>query len=186
MVVLVDHKGVKIQKLNSSFSGDNISASDGDLYGGGKVKTKLIRRTLVKEFDDCFFFFNTFTNVTFEAKREENISVQEYIEQNQDVLVENGVLCVSDEAYYEMMDFFYYRDANNTKSIAITDALSFDCNLRCVYCMQQNTPNVAVKLSPEERILLWKNILEILNAEELSVCLFGFSFVTIRTHFNCW
>lgn len=71
------------------------------------------------------------------------------------------------------MDYFLHRDLTNTDNITITDAMWFDCNLRCVYCMQQNTPQSREIIAYQQRSLLWKRIMELLNSKSISICLFG-------------
>lgn len=60
-----------------------------------------------------------------------------------------------------------------TTNLMITDALTYDCNLRCVYCMQQNTFKDVQELSPAEKEKIWKTLYTITGASSLSVCFFG-------------
>ena len=99
------------------------------------METKLIKKTFVKEYKNTYFFFNAFTNATLEVEKGNWTSPEEYVEKNYDELIDSGVLCYTEEAYYELMKFFYNRDTTNTLSLTVTDAASYDCNLRCVYCM---------------------------------------------------
>ena len=137
------------------------------------METKLIKKTFVKEYKNTYFFFNAFTNATLEVEKGNWTSPEEYVEKNYDELIDSGVLCYTEEAYYELMKFFYNRDTTNTLSLTVTDAASYDCNLRCVYCMQQNTPNKVKSIEPEERAEVYRSLMEILNAESLSICFFG-------------
>jgi len=137
------------------------------------METKIFRRTLYKEYDDKYFFFNSFTNSIATIKKNYGDNFDDILAKNENYLLEEGVIFQDVESYYELMDFFYHKYTVDTSHITITDAPYFSCNLKCVYCMQQNTPLSINDMSPEERFDLWKQIFNILSAEKLSVCLFG-------------
>lgn len=61
----------------------------------------------------------------------------------------------------------------NETALQITDAFSYKCNLRCVYCMQQNIHEVDKRMDPEERVAEWKYLMELHDVDKLNVCLFG-------------
>lgn len=67
----------------------------------------------------------------------------------------------------------YNSSSHNTNRLVITDALSFNCNLKCIYCMQQNTFKNVKMLTPEEKVDLWRKLLELYHCDELDIYLFG-------------
>lgn len=70
-------------------------------------------------------------------------------------------------------EFFTKRDAYNTDILFFTDAMSYDCNFSCVYCMQQNTFKDVAPLSPRDRAQAWETIRRTFNSEGIVPCLFG-------------
>ena len=61
----------------------------------------------------------------------------------------------------------------NSHTLQITDAFSYQCNLKCVYCMQQNIHEAPQRMSPEQRIDEWISLMQLHNVDDLDVCLFG-------------
>ncbi len=61
----------------------------------------------------------------------------------------------------------------NDNTLQITDAFSYKCNLKCVYCMQQNIHEVDKRMDPYDRVMEWKNLMSLHNANKLNACLFG-------------
>nr|WP_255557543.1 radical SAM protein [Bulleidia sp. zg-1006] len=55
----------------------------------------------------------------------------------------------------------------------ITDASSYKCNLRCVYCMQQNTFKDVKEISVKERVDIWQNLIEASGLQSATIVLFG-------------
>lgn len=137
------------------------------------MKTKVIDKTFVKEYDHSYFLFNAFTNCTLEISKVDVPNLQQYLDKEMNNLLAEGVFCPSDTSYYELADFFIKRDTTNTENLTITDAATFDCNLRCVYCMQQNTNQRCELIPPKQRIKIWMQVMSLLNSSSLSVCLFG-------------
>ena len=58
-------------------------------------------------------------------------------------------------------------------NLMITDAVTYKCNLNCVYCMQQNTFKNVKELLPEERVEIWKLLYDITASDSISVAFFG-------------
>ena len=102
--------------------------------------------------------------------------IDETIRMHKADLIQKCVLFQDVEAsidYNGISDFFTKRDAYNTQVVYITDAMSFECNFSCVYCMQQNTFRDVTPLSPKERALTWEKIRHSLNAQNIVLYLFG-------------
>ncbi len=58
--------------------------------------------------------------------------------------------------------------------LIVIDAWTFDCNLACTYCMQQNVrKNSYPILKPEERVNIWDQIRKILRKDYMDILLFG-------------
>lgn len=103
-------------------------------------------------------------------------SIEETIRTHKADLIEKCVLLQDVEPsinYNGISDFFTKRDAYNTNTVYITDAMSFECNFNCVYCMQQNTFRDVTPLSPKDRVLTWEKIRHSLNSQNIVLYLFG-------------
>lgn len=57
--------------------------------------------------------------------------------------------------------------------LMITDALTYKCNLKCVYCMQQNTFKHVNELNFIQRVDIWQQLYNITASDCISICFFG-------------
>jgi uncharacterized protein len=74
---------------------------------------------------------------------------------------------------HEVNRYFNNKIKYDLQKLYITDVFSFDCNLKCLYCMQQNRNKKQDIMSPTERVNLWKRIYEIFWPREVVITLFG-------------
>ncbi len=95
-------------------------------------------------------------------------------EKQKEELINEGVLLPKDVNGPAIARYIIntIKHANET-DLQITDAFSYRCNLKCVYCMQQNIHEVDRRMKPYDRVKEWKNLMGIHNANKLNVCLFG-------------
>lgn len=68
---------------------------------------------------------------------------------------------------------FIINSCKSTDALQLTEAFSYSCNLKCVYCIQQNIKEKPVLMSPRKRIDEWKQLMNLHNVSKINVCLFG-------------
>lgn len=89
-------------------------------------------------------------------------------------LINSGVFLPENVDGPSLSRFIIHRIKNsNQDCLQITDAFSYACNLKCVYCMQQNIHNTCKKMDPSSRVEEWQKLMELHQAKFLNVCLFG-------------
>lgn len=58
-------------------------------------------------------------------------------------------------------------------SVSLTDALSFRCNLDCVYCPLRNVAGEIPEMTPEERTAIWQEVADAFSVKKFPLTLFG-------------
>ncbi len=135
------------------------------------METKLYKKTFAKRFNNELLLFNAFNNET--AVIPFKGSVELSIENHREYLISNNVIYEDLNIYKAIGDYFINSTKYSLNTITITDCPWFSCNLRCIYCMQQNTPSTIKYLKFEDRFKVWKSIANLSQAENINVCLFG-------------
>lgn len=126
----------------------------------------------VLELENHYFLFNPYTRSRANLLKEDS-SFDALVEKYSIQLESDAVIFKNEFNYNKISNFFINKERYNLRRVRITDAFSFDCNLKCVYCMQQNTEVSNEKLSPQERAYLWKQINDSFGAEGIDLTLFG-------------
>lgn len=126
----------------------------------------------VLELENHFFLFNPYTRSRANLIKE-NIDLENLIKKYSTELESKAVIFNKNFNFNKISNFFINKERYNLKRVRITDAFSFSCNLKCVYCMQQNTATKADQLSPTERAYLWKTIKDSFGSECIDLTLFG-------------
>lgn len=118
--------------------------------------------------------FNPYLMTTSQVPLIDN-DVRASVQRAEEELLSQNVL-MSDASitdYNSLSDFFVNQSALSVDTLSFTDALSYQCNFRCVYCMQQNTYRDIHPLPPEEKVQMWQDVLTAFGARNLSLTLFG-------------
>lgn len=92
----------------------------------------------------------------------------------ENTLTEDNIL-LQDEEYnnnnYSI--FFTNKERYNFNRLTITQVMSYNCNCRCIYCMQQNTFKDIKIASTDNIVEGWKRISDVFDAKEMNLALFG-------------
>ena len=88
-------------------------------------------------------------------------------------LYENGILIDGNLNGNSIAKFLLNKAKYDKKRLYLTDAITYKCNLNCVYCMQQNTFKGINRITPVEKVAIWERLFKMSNCELLNVCLFG-------------
>ena len=88
---------------------------------------------------------------------------------SQNVLIDDASIA----DYNSLSDFFVNQSSTAVDTLTFTDALSYQCNFKCVYCMQQNTYRDILPLSAEDKVAMWQEVMQAYGARNLSLTLFG-------------
>ncbi|QSX05249.1 radical SAM protein [Sedimentibacter sp. zth1] len=123
--------------------------------------------------EDYYFLINPYLQTTSEIKKIDN-DFRKSIEPYEKDLIDSYILFNDDNYNYNRIsNYFVNKEKYNFNSVTFTEAMSFDCNLNCIYCMQQNTCKSRNKITPDERVTLWQKIKNLFNANDIKICLFG-------------
>jgi uncharacterized protein len=124
---------------------------------------------IISKYENGYLVYNPYTDViaysddcNFSSEK-----IHDYIEK--------GIFFEDDKMSGKTISLYIINKAKaySVNDLQLTDAFSFSCNLRCVYCMQQNITRASIMMSAEKRVDEWKTLMQIHNAKNLSVCLFG-------------
>lgn len=124
----------------------------------------------VLEKEEKVYIYNPYIDLGVWVDKEKTL--EETLEVNKSYLFEKNIF-MDEVSGRKLHTFFVNKERYNFSEVTVTEAMSFACNLKCVYCMQQNTEHKVNEISAEERVKLWKKMLEIFGAERLNICLFG-------------
>lgn len=91
----------------------------------------------------------------------------------EDKLIEECIIFEKEFNYNSISKYMINRTVYNENTLTITDALSYSCNLHCVYCMQQNTFKGVGRKTYKEKVDLWEQLLSIYYCDSLNIYLFG-------------
>ncbi|GAA0121805.1 radical SAM protein [Clostridium faecium] len=126
------------------------------------------------------FIYNSITRSSVILPKSLNIKNIEDIENISDeeilnMLKENLIILDDTIDYLRLGRYVSNKSKYYNRVLTITDAVTFNCNLRCAYCMEQNRGNVFdVKyMNIDERINIWKRLYELSNLENMRVIFFG-------------
>ena len=61
----------------------------------------------------------------------------------------------------------------SVNTLQLTDALSCQCNLNCVYCPLRKAARETPPMTPEERVAIWQDVYHAFRVQTLSLTLFG-------------
>ncbi|HCZ07329.1 MAG TPA: radical SAM protein [Thermotogae bacterium] len=91
---------------------------------------------------------------------------------NEGIMLENYI----DE--YALFKYISNKIKYDHSILSITDVITLDCNLNCIYCMQQgielrNDKERNSSLSPQDRVSLWLSLMNLFNAGAIVVTFFG-------------
>ncbi len=64
-------------------------------------------------------------------------------------------------------------DSPSVNTLQLTDALSCQCNLNCVYCPLRKAAREMPPMVPEERVAIWQDVYRAFRVRTLSLILFG-------------
>ncbi len=118
-----------------------------------------------------YFFFNTFTNARCTITSNSEITKLDDLDQEQiNTLKDNQVLFDNEDSVFKML---YSTIKYDRDRMMIVDVGSYDCNLSCVYCFQQNTAHKVSRMTPKERVDLWELMGSHMQTLEYSINLFG-------------
>lgn len=137
------------------------------------MSIKEYKKCFIKEYPDAYSIFNCFTGGSAKLEKNKYLSLESLIKENEQNLLKDAVILADEQDNYNLVNFLYDSETKNTEHIIITDALYFQCNLNCIYCMQKNLQHNEIYLSPSERVKLWENVIRLLSAKTFSLCLFG-------------
>ncbi|MDR0999681.1 MAG: SPASM domain-containing protein [Clostridiales bacterium] len=119
-----------------------------------------------------YFIYNPLLHTSFRLQIE-SADTELDVDNNIQTLIDNDILTRDYVDSYEVCDYLINTVRYNNSVVTITDLSSYNCNLSCVYCMQQNTPMPSAALTPHERAQGWKVIKELFGANSINLSLFG-------------
>lgn len=117
-----------------------------------------------------------------------NLLIRNYVEINSDViknieknhsnidfLIDEGILVKKDFNEKFLYKYIMNKIKYTNNTLSITDVVTLNCNLKCSYCMQQNTYKTGYQKPQnlEKRIELWNLLHELFKSKNIVVTFFG-------------
>lgn len=92
---------------------------------------------LVFEINNEYVLYNTYTDDFVKIEKNNNFDISLTAEM-EEKFVKEGIIFEDDFEYNSVSRYMINKSKYVSNVLQITDALSYNCNLKCVYCMQQN------------------------------------------------
>lgn len=127
---------------------------------------------LVFEINNEYVLYNTYTDDFVKIEKNNNFDISLTAEM-EEKFVKEGIIFEDNFEYNSVSRYMINKSKYVSNVLQITDALSYNCNLKCVYCMQQNIDKKETCLSFIKKVEEWKYLKELFNCCSLNVCLFG-------------
>lgn len=118
----------------------------------------------ITDIDDKFFLFNPHSlataiiNKPIDCSEEDALSLLSE-KQLQD-LFDNDVL-IQERLDATSMSKYYSDKTKYKNKLTISDAMTFSCNMNCIYCFENRTKDFSERLSTEQRIRLLSKLIEL-------------------------
>ena len=132
---------------------------------------RVINGAYVTEENDKVLIFNPHLFTSFILAKDGTI--ENTIEKNKKLLIDKSIIFEDNFNYNLVSKFFENKEKYNFNKLTITDALSYNCNLNCSYCMQQNTFKEIRRINLDEKLDLWLKLINLFNAKQIDLCMFG-------------
>lgn len=130
------------------------------------------------EIDNNFFLFNPHSLATAIINKPTGYSEEDALsslneEQLQD-LFDNDVL-IHERLDATSMSKYYSDKIKYKRKLTISDAMTFSCNMNCIYCFENKTKDFTEHLSADQRIRLLSKLVELYlpDIEDLDYIFFG-------------
>ena len=125
-------------------------------------------------YGDKILIYNLNTDALV-AVNNSNIPVEELLKKEEILKFLKDNLVIFDKGIDEkkISKYVLNKSKYGRDQLLITDASSYKCNLRCVYCMQQNTFKNVNEINVKERVDIWQNLIEASGLQSAAVVLFG-------------
>lgn len=127
---------------------------------------KQLNHIFYRKYKLGYILYNPYTDAIKYVNEIEN--VDENVLENKGVLFSEGINGPSISRY-----IISKSKISNFGELQITDSFSYSCNLKCVYCMQQNISEADNRMEPSVRVAEWKQLMNLHHSKHLNVCLFG-------------
>lgn len=123
---------------------------------------------------DCYVLYNLYTDALVKVMKEDK-SIDDLMKDSDFLNFLRNECVYIDKDYNQkyLSRYMINKSKYSDGELMITDALTYKCNLRCVYCMQQNTFKNVTELSPVQRVDIWEQLYKITGSECISICFFG-------------
>ena len=125
-------------------------------------------------YGDKILIYNLNTDALV-AVNNSNVPVEELLKKEEILKFLKDNLVIFDKGIDEkkISKYVLNKSKYGRDQLLITDASSYKCNLRCVYCMQQNTFKNVNEINVKERVDIWQNLIEASGLQSAAVVLFG-------------
>lgn len=88
-------------------------------------------------------------------------------------LLEDNIIFDEEFDYNSITNYMINKSKYSGTTLSITDSLTYECNLNCVYCMQQNTFKSVRRISAMDKVKLYEVLMKYYNCNSLQLYLYG-------------
>lgn len=130
--------------------------------------------------DGKLFIYNAITRASITLDAELNLNnLDDLIGTDDECLLntlkDNLILFDDDIDPQKLNQYILNKNKYDSGTLSIVDAVTFQCNLRCKYCMEQNRDSTFESkfMNVKDRIGIWKQLMVLTNSEDIKLTLFG-------------